>query len=471
MSDFLLTLAGFVVMLVPMILIHELGHFLAAKLVGITVLEFGLGFPPRALKLFERGGTEYTLNWLPLGGFVRPLGEDFVRPVSDDEASGDWAEAQRRGITNPKSVNQAGPWQRMLFMAAGAGANFFAAMILFAIMALLGLPVVKGATVTVRSIQAGSPAADAGLQPNDVITRVDGDYIDSSAGLAQYFSFKEGRQVTLTIERGDEAPFETQMTLGDASGSTVENVVVVGVVTDSPAGEAGLQPDDLILAGDGQRFNSVEDLQTFTNAHRGEEVALLIERNGEQLTVNLTPRQDVPANQGPIGISITSTQSSATSGLTLADRDAILDYVPATLGTAIQYSIQRTGETIGLIVQAPVEIIRGTISPEMARPVSVVGLSQIGGQRLEERVQFETALPILDFAAVISLALGLTNLLPIPGLDGGRILFVIIELLRGKPMSPEREGMVHLIGLLLLLGTMSIFIINDIINPITNLLP
>ena len=189
------------------------------------------------------------------------------------------------------------------------------------------------------------------------------------------------------------------------------------------------------------------------------------------MTIPLTPRQDVPSNQGPIGISISSTQSSATSGLTLADRDAILDYQPGTLGDAIQYSLQRTGETIGLIVQAPVEIIRGTISPEMARPVSVVGLSQIGGQRLEESVRFATALPILDFAAVISLALGLTNLLPIPGLDGGRILFVIIELLRGKPMSPEREGMVHLIGLLLLLGTMSIFIINDIINPITNLLP
>lgn len=471
MSDFLLTLAGFVVMLVPMILIHELGHFLAAKSVGITVLEFGLGFPPRALKLFERNGTEYTLNWLPLGGFVRPLGEDFVRPVSDDEASGDWAEAQRRGVSNPKSVNQAGPWQRMLFMGAGAGANFLAAMALFVIMALLGLPVVKGATVTARSVEPGSPAAAAGLEPGDVITRVDGDYIDSSAALAQYFTMKEGRQVTLTVERGDAEPFDTQMTLDEAGGTTVENVVVVGVVTDSPAGQAGLQPDDLILAGNGQHFNSVEDLQTFTNAHRGEEIALLIERNGEQMTVNLTPRQDVPANQGPIGISISSTQSSATSGLTLADRDAIVDYQPATLGEAVQYSLQRTGETIGLIVQAPVEIIRGTISPEMARPVSVVGLSQIGGQRLEESVRFETALPILDFAAVISLALGLTNLLPIPGLDGGRILFVIIELLRGKPMSPEREGMVHLIGLLLLLGTMSIFIINDIVNPITNLLP
>ena len=93
-----------------------------------------------------------------------------------------------------------------------------------------------------------------------MITRVDGDYIDSSASLAQYFTFKEGQQVTLTVERGDAAPFETGLTLDDAGGSTVENVVVVGVVTDSPAGIAGLQPDDLILAGNGQRFNSVDDL-------------------------------------------------------------------------------------------------------------------------------------------------------------------------------------------------------------------
>lgn len=471
MNDFLLALAGFVVMLVPMIMLHELGHFIAAKLVGITVLEFGLGFPPRAAKLFERNGTEYTLNWLPLGGFVRPLGEDFVRPVSDDEAMGDWAEARRRGVKNPKSVNQAGPWARMFFMSAGAASNFLTAMIIFVIMALLGLPVVQGATIAIRDVEPDSPASAAGLQTGDVITRVDGDYIASSAALTEYLSFNQGEPVTLTVERGADT-FDTTVTPDEvAAGSSVENVIVLGVMEDSPASEAGLRPNDLILAGNGEPFDSVTALQEFTEARRGEEIELLIERNGEQLTVSLTPRLEVPANQGPIGISISSVQANSAVGLTLTDRDAILEYHPGTLGEALAYSVERTKDTVESIVTAPIEIIRGNISGEMARPVSVVGLSQLGGQRIEESMRFENALPILDFAAVISLALGLTNLLPIPGLDGGRILFVFIELLRGKPMNPEREGLVHLVGLLILLGTMSIFIINDLINPITNLLP
>ncbi len=471
MNDFLLALAGFVVMLVPMIMLHELGHFIAAKLVGITVLEFGLGFPPRAARLFERNGTEYTLNWLPLGGFVRPLGEDFVRPVSDEEAVGDWAEARRRGIKNPKSVNQAGPWARMLFMSAGAAANFFTAMVIFVIMALMGLPVVQGATIAIRDIESDSPAAEAGLQTGDVITRVDGDYIASSAALTEYLAFNEDEPVTLTVERGTDT-FDTTLTVDQvAPGSTVENVIILGVVEGSPASEAGLQPNDIILAGNGETFDSVTELQEFTEARRGEEIDLLIERDGEQLTVSLTPRVDVPANQGPIGISISSVQANSAVGLTLTDRDAILEYEPASFGQALTYSFERTRDTVESIITAPIEIIRGNISGDMARPVSVVGLSQIGGQRIEESMRYDNALPILDFAAIISLALGMTNLLPIPGLDGGRILFVVIELLRGKPMNPEREGLVHLVGLLILLGTMSIFIINDLINPITNLLP
>ncbi len=471
MNEFLLSVASFVIMLVPTILLHELGHFIAGKLVGITILEFGLGFPPRLVKLFEHRGTEYTLNMLPLGGFVRPLGEDFVRPVGEEEATGDWAEARRRGIASPKSVNQAGPWQRIFFMAAGAGMNFLTAVIVFVVMALIGLPVVRGATVAIQSIEPNSIAADAGLQTGDVIVRVDGDYVDSSAALTQYLQMREGREVTLSMERGEEA-FDATVLVDDmASAAPSENVIVLAVVVDSPAGDAGLEPGDIILAGDGERFTSLTALQEFTNARQGQEIALLVERGGEQFTINLTPRTDPPPNQGPIGISIGTLQTSAALGVTLADYDAIIDYEPVPFGEAVGYGLNRTAETLSLIVQAPVEIIRGNISAEQARPISIVGISQIGGQRLEESVQFQSALPILDFAAIISLALGLTNLLPIPGLDGGRIVFVVIELLRGKPISPEREGMVHMIGLLLLLGTMSIFIINDIINPVTLSLP
>jgi len=471
MNDFLLSLASFVIMLVPTIFLHELGHFIAGKLVGITILEFGLGFPPRIARLFERNGTEYTLNWLPLGGFVRPLGEDFVRPVGDEQASSDWVEARRRGIAKPKSVNMAGPWERMFFMGAGAGMNFLTAMVVFVIMALIGLPVVRGATVAIRSVADNSPAAAAGLQAGDVIIHVDGDYIDSSAALAEYLSFRDGTDVTLTVERGSETfeatlPVDTMNTAG-----TVENVVVLAVAEESPASQAGLRPGDIVLEGNGQQFTSLTGLQEFTNAHKGQEIDLLIERDCEQLTISLTPRADPPPNQGPIGITIGTQQSNSALGFTLADYDAIIDFEPAGLGDALNYSLTRTADTARMIVEAPIEIIRGNLSPDQARPISIVGISQIGGQRLEESVEYQNILPILDFAAVISLALGLTNLLPIPGLDGGRVLFVVIELLRGKPIPPEREGMVHMVGLLLLLGAMSIFIINDIVNPVLQNLP
>src|SRR5512147_281660 len=100
MNSFLLGLASFALVLVPLVIIHEFGHFLAAKLTGITVLEFGIGFPPRAKTLFRKGDTIYTLNWLPIGGFVRPYGEDFVKPKTPDELSADRQEIVERGVKN-----------------------------------------------------------------------------------------------------------------------------------------------------------------------------------------------------------------------------------------------------------------------------------------------------------------------------------------------------------------------------------
>ena len=419
MTDFLLAVVSFLIMLVPMILIHEIGHFVAAKLVGITVMEFGIGFPPRIAKLFERGGTEYTLNWLPVGGFVRPLGEDYVRPVGDEEADTDRQEAIRRGIKNPKSVGQATPWERIFFMAAGAGANVLTAVVLFTIMALIGLPVVRGATVAVRDVTPGSPAADAGLQPGDVIVRLDNDYIDSSRAFIEYLGFREGQEVTLTVERDGETleiPFFVEES--NNSGS-VENVLVVGVAPGSPAEEAGLQANDIVLAANGTPLNSISELVDFTNQHKGESIELLVERNGEQFTVNLTPRTDPPPDEGPIGIAIAPVQANTALGLVLTERDTIIDYEPADLGHALAYGLESTIRTVEQVISAPIRIIQGELSPEVARPVSIVGISQIGGQRLEQSIEYRSLLPLLDFAAVISLALGLTNLLPIPGLDGG----------------------------------------------------
>ncbi|MBN1966871.1 MAG: RIP metalloprotease RseP [Anaerolineae bacterium] len=468
MNEFLLAIASFVVLLVPMIFLHELGHFIAAKLIGITVLEFGLGFPPRAIKLFERGGTEYTLNWLPLGGFVRPLGEDFVRPIGDEGSSQDYREAVRRGVKNPKSVSQAGPWGRMFFMAAGAGANALTAIVLFIVIALIGLPVARGTALQLYNIAPGSAMDQAGLQSGDLLLRLNDDYITSASAFTEYLYFNEGETISLRVERDGET-FDTSMVVDAVEpAATSDHVVILDVAANTPAEQAGLQAGDIILQGDDTPINTVDSLVVFTDSHRGDEVSLLVERDGEQLTVSLTPRVSPPAGEGAIGVVITGVVGADALGFSYYDFDnVVIDYEPSDLGTALAYGFEQTVQTVSQIIEAPIQILRGEIDPSLARPLSIVGISQIGGQIIEESVEARSLVPALEFAALISLALGLTNLLPIPGLDGGRILFVIVELLRGKPLDPEREGMVHLIGLLLLLGIMGIFIVNDIVNPIT----
>jgi len=153
-------------------------------------------------------------------------------------------------------------------------------------------------------------------------------------------------------------------------------------------------------------------------------------------------------------------------GLSLVESNPVYKTVYVSFPQAVSDAAQTTLGTMSSIAMAPVQIIRGQISPEAARPLSPVGIAQVSGQILQNSIDIKQSFPILNFAAIISIALGITNLLPIPGLDGGRILFVLIEILRGKPMDPEREGMVHLIGLMLLLGFVAIFVVNDLLNPI-----
>jgi regulator of sigma E protease len=144
--------------------------------------------------------------------------------------------------------------------------------------------------------------------------------------------------------------------------------------------------------------------------------------------------------------------------------------IPQSLGAAVQYSLGRIGEVLNTIASIPGQILRGTADSNSLRLTSPLGISQAGGVFLQESIQRNQPSIIIEFMALISLALGLTNLLPIPALDGGRILFVLIELVRGRPIAPEREGMVHLVGLALLLSLMVVVLLNDIANPLTNLL-
>lgn len=350
--DILWMVGAFALILTPIIFVHELGHFIVARLFDIRVKEFGLGFPPRAIKLFERNGTVYSLNWIPLGGFVRPAGED--------------------DPSVPDGLAASSKTARFFTLSAGAIANFILAFFVFWIAFMIG------------------PSA----------------------------------------------------------------VAVDAVDDDSPAHEAGLMEEDVIVEVNGQPVENSGILVSEVQAHAGEPVELLIERDGGLMTVSVVPRgpeEYVQGEEGPIGIRLGYESSRRWA---LGPLDAALA------------SGQSITEIVGLTVRAPLMLIQGEITAAEARPVGPVGISQIAGQTAEHTFSTGDWFQLLRIAAFISVALGFTNLLPIPALDGGRIIFVLIEAVRGQRIEPEREGLVHLVGMLFLLGLMFLLIIHDITNPI-----
>lgn len=469
-NDWLSAILAFILVLIPAILIHEIGHFLAARLSGITVLEFGIGLPPRMLRLGIWRGVEYTLNWLPLGGFVRPLGEDTVRQLGDEAMSDDRKLAIERGHVNPKSVNEVGPGRRIFFFAAGALANFLLAFVLLTVVGLSGIAQISGGTANVGFVSEDSPFATAGLLPGDRIELVNGEYFDTSSEALNAILTAEG-DVTLSIRRPDVAdPITLTLSQPALEGSAATYPLVVALAEASPAQDAGLQPGDLVVAFNGTELTSRERLQEMTRANLDQEVTLTVWRDGELLDVSLTPRGNPPEGQGAMGIEITTATASPDFGVIIADGQLQQSVQPLGLAESVKFSFDRMGAVVSSIASLPGKLLQGTADPAETRVVSPLGLSQVGGVFLQESIQQERPTIILEYIAMISLALGISNLLPIPALDGGRILFAVIEVLRGRPISPEREGTVHLIGLFILLGLMGIVLLNDIANPITNLL-
>ncbi|MBX3066024.1 MAG: RIP metalloprotease RseP [Anaerolineae bacterium] len=473
MNDLLLTIISFLVVLGPLVLIHEFGHFIAARMIGVTVLEFGLGFPPRALTLFESKGTKFTLNWLPIGGFVRPLGEDFVKPVGPEATEKDRAAfeayqqeldelGQKAGKT--KSLMEAGPWQRIWFMSAGAIFNFAAAFLILTASSMIGQP---GPAVVVLTTIPGSPAADAGLKLQDIITAVNGTPVRTVDELnAAIPAPVDGvaSEITLTIQREDQTfdvkvPPTTRMLAGRAVGVWVQETA-----EGSPAALV-LQLGDVILKADDQTATNTDNFKAYIDSMAGKEVTLTVLRDGEEQQIKITPRENPPDGEGKLGVVIATLEYNTTYGYSISDATGG-PIVNLPLGEAISNGANSTVNLMRQIAYAPIAIIRGEVKGEEGRMISPIGIAQVSKQVIQGSSGDSTPYRILNFIAVISIALGVTNLLPFPGLDGGRILFVIFELIRGKPVNPEREGMVHLIGIMLLLALVAVLAVNDILHPI-----
>lgn len=457
---FLELILAFGVVLVPLIIIHEFGHFLACKSVGITVLEFGLGFPPRLFKLFNWGETEFTINAIPLGGFVMPYGEDIVRPKTQEAVEEQAKELiGKRGVENPKSVFEARPWQKLWFLFAGPLANFVAAYVIFVVVALIGLPVPRS-DVTITEIFDETPASSQ-LQEGDQITRINGKTFDTSYDFDDLLG-SPTEPVTLTILRDGQTQEITLDPLTNFESLPEERVQVYEIQAGTPAEEAGLQDDDIFLAVNGESILNLEQLRNITDANANQEMIVTISRDGQVMDVPVTPRLLEGEDRARMGFRTELIAAAPELGFVVDDRNVEFYNDRYSLIGAFEYATDSYINVIEQIVKLPSEFMAGNLSSEETRLVGPVGVSQLGRDLIKNYPYQQ----VIVFVALISISLGITNLLPIPGLDGGRILFVLVEIIRGKPMSPEREGIVHLIGIGLLLSLMVLLVINDIVNPL-----
>jgi len=429
------TIVSFVLVLGILIFFHEMGHYLVARRSGIVVEEFGMGYPPRAAKLFTFQGTDFTLNWIPFGGFARMKGED----ASD---------------MSPGSFNAASALGRALTLVAGPAVNFILAILFFAFSFMAGFPA-PAATPQLNQIPAASLAAQVGLQPGDILL-AQGDrpvmvsMLDNVAAKATNAE-EPGADLTVlrqgaTVTLSTPADATTKKLLAGVEYGAVLGTRVFGVSENSPAQAAGLETGDRVFAINGEVMTADMSLSQEISRHAGQEIILTVLREGVLVDTILIPRVDPPPGEGAIGIGIESASSLAT-----------ISFFPA-----LKEGLLFTWDYITFMVRLPFDALSGALAPGQADLVGPIGIAQMVGDAVSATVQTGLWYPIWRLSAILSAALAITNLLPIPALDGGRLVFILVEVLRGKRVSPEREGMVHMIGFVVLLGLMVLITFRDI---------
>ena len=435
--DLIITIVSFVVVLGVLVFFHELGHFWVARRNGIVVEEFGMGYPPRLVKLFTYDGTVFTINAIPFGGFARMKGED-----GGDLSSGSFNAASRMG--------------RALTLLAGPAMNALIAMVLFAASFMAGFPAVAGSP-QVTSVDPASVAAAIGIQEGDVLLRLGDNPIHVSAVPGMDYDViaeegdGDGDRMALSRE-GEVMQFavpagtKVEELLAGVSYAPVLSTQVTLVVDDTPADRAGLREGDLVYAVNDMTISMDLPLGDVARQYAGEEVTMLVLRDLEWEQLQVTPRVDPPPGQGSLGVQIGPVNTLAT----LSPLQSVVE------------GIRSTGEYIMLVLQLPVMLLMGQISANEAQLSGPVGIAQLVGGAVNATMDTGLWFPILRLSAVLSAALAITNLLPLPALDGGRLMFIALEALRGRRINPEREGLIHMVGFMFLIGLLVLITVRDI---------
>ena len=373
----LTTIILFLLILGVIVFVHELGHFIMAKLYDVKVEEFALGFPPKICG-FKKGETEYSLNSIPLGGYCKIMGED------GEEKD------------NPRSFGSKSVGKRFLILSAGVIMNFILAFIIFSAIFMVGFPQdVTGENLSI----------------------IKSDKYNSSevSGIIQLEGVRSVRDIKVQISE---------------------------VAEDTPADKTGLEIGDTIVKADDKEIKSIEDLQNYTKENLGKPIVLSILRGKENITKEIIPREEYPDGEGAMGVSLI--------------RTAVVSYSPL---EAIKKGYEYTVHLTIFIIMAFAAIVWGLLTTgktaaEVSGPIGIAAMTQQAAA-----MGFMT---VLNFTALISVNLAIINALPFPALDGGRLLFLAVEKIKGSPVNQNFEAKVNNIGFALLMLLMVVITFKDI---------
>ena len=445
------TLISFVVVIGVLIMIHEFGHFLVARLCGVGVERFSIGFGPVLLR-WRGKETEYCLSAVPMGGYVKMLGEESPLEGSDGAAAFD---PQKAFALKPL-------WARFLIVFAGPGMNFVLAAIIFTIaLATLGRPVWP--PLIGRVVEDG-PAAAAGLQTADMVVSVDGGKVAYWEDLEQAIAESRGRTLALTVRRdGVEQslsvtprrtvvrdPIFREAREAWEIGASAQLTPQIGSVTPgAPAEKAGLRVGDLVRAVAGQPVYSPDEMMQTIQRRAHQTFDMTVERDARPLTIAVTAaavRERGPSGQemeiGRIGVGIVT---------------KVVRYEAYNPVVAVWYGIVKTWDMTALTAKGLWKIVSRQIdSSNIGGPIQIAAEA---GRQAKEGVA-----SLALFTAIISVNLALLNLLPVPMLDGGHLFFFVIEAIMGRPLSLRKREAAQQFGFVLLMLLMVYALYNDLVR-------
>lgn len=439
------TILWFLIAIGILVVVHEYGHYLAARLAGVKVLRFSVGFgKPLFSRRFGRDQTEWTLSALPFGGYVKML----------DEREGEVAAAEAH-----RSFNRATVWRRIGIVIAGPAANFLLAIVFYWALLLHGLPALKP---MIGEPPAGTPAAQAGLAAGDEIRRVNGTDTPSFqdlrltllraavAGEAIEVELADGRRARLDAGSMQTEDLEQDMLrpLGIVRYDPEIEPVIGTVLPDGAAAHAGFQPGDRLLAANGEAVANWQDWVQVVRRHPGQPLRVEFERQGRRSELTVVPAAVDEAGQRVGKIGAGPEVDEAVRAMLTAE----VRYGPV---EALWQGAAKTWDMSVFTLEMMGRMVLGQVSwRNLSGPLTIADYA--GQSATLGWISF------VGFLALVSVSLGVLNLLPIPLLDGGHLMYYVAEVLTGRPVSERTMEIGSRIGMALLLLLMSFALFNDL---------